>query len=375
MSTIKQLFNFPTLKLNTPIIREWMRTYPIECEYPLVDKNCLVGIEVEIENMPKAPPAPILWKLTDDGSLRNHGREYISWPVRDKQIEYALRLLFKTIGATNYEFSQRCSIHVHMNARTMQVDQLRAMILLYIVFERALFAFVGHNREKNIHCVPLHDSNITYTFDAILNGTTRPQHAWMKYTALNLVPLQDKGTIEFRHMHGTDDMAKIMVWINLLLCIKLYAYRNNLNDIVDEIFALNSNSQYRHFTHKVFGEFAKYVFPDNYSADATMFMEKGSTLVKYYINSNTFAKTLVKELHNPKLSFYRPHLAAFRKQNQKTNKSPWPAIFEEQMTTQVNIGNTPHVEESIFAQFAQQQNLWIVSPPTPTTAFFDEEQP
>ena len=289
--TYRYFYKFPALRLGTAKLNEFMLNNSIPAEYNVVDKSSLFGIEVEVENLPDAPGASPFWALTDDGSLRNYGREYISRPIRGTQIEYALKLLFGRLKAYDYKFTPRCSIHVHCNARTMTPAQLHNMMLIYLIFEKVLFKFVGQDREKNIHCVPIGDSSILNRLSDIIFARASPGD-WMKYTAVNLVPLNEKGTIEFRHMHGTDDIGKIMAWINIILKMKLYAYKTDVEQVKNEIFQLNSNSLYRQFAVKVFGEYANALVDGIQYSDFSTFMEDGVVKAKKSFATNDYLTSL-----------------------------------------------------------------------------------
>ena len=82
----------------------------------------------------------------------------------------------------------------------------------------------------------------------------------MKYTALNLLPIHDRGTIEFRHMAGTKDIEHLMTWINLILSLKKFALRNEPEYIWHRIETLNTTSEYRMFAEEVFGILAQHLF-------------------------------------------------------------------------------------------------------------------
>lgn len=283
---IRDLFKFKPLNLWADVIEAEKVKVPLPLSWPILDKKCLVGIEVEVENLETYPTYNKLWSVIEDGSLRNNGREFISAPIQGETIEYAVRRLFLDLEKHKPIFSKRCSVHVHMNARTMTCEQVYAMMLTYLVLEKTLFKWIGEDRAKNIHCVPLRECKLTSIFPHILSGTTMAS-MWMKYTAVNLVPLEGKGTIEFRHMHGTGDADRILTWISLLLKIKLYCYKRTLQSVKDELFALNTNSEYIGFVHKVFEEYTKVL--DISAKD----LEEGVSLIKLYTESDAYMRSLV----------------------------------------------------------------------------------
>lgn len=85
-------------------------------------------------------------------------------------------------------------------------------------------------------------------------GGVNPFKTWQKYTALNLVPVNTQGSIEFRHLEGTCDVKRIMGWINLISRMYNHAIYNPLNQIKMEIVGMNTVSNYREWLDNVFKE-------------------------------------------------------------------------------------------------------------------------
>jgi len=225
----------------------------------LTDKTSYVGIEIEVENVPRVPDGnwPILWRTEEDRSLRNSGIEFISLALKGEQIPYALLSLCEALP-NSVQFSGRTSVHVHLNVQDKTPEEIAKIVLTYLPLERLLFAFAGEHREKNIFCVPLYDIEMTDNlFSAIKKLDTKEikqlQSENYRYSALNLGPVTTFGTMEFRHLGGTKDVSRILTWINLILSIQKYALSTNLDELIKEIIALNTNSQYRNFAQKIFG--------------------------------------------------------------------------------------------------------------------------
>lgn len=221
----------------------------------LVQPNFVFGIELEVENIREQMNQPKYynyWSATNDASLRNNGIEFVSNPMKAFQIEKALRQI-KELNP-NYEpvFSERTSTHVHMNARDLTLNQILALTLVYASVEKLLYNWVGHNRDKNIFCVPLYNTNYLQYFSAIVEHPDNLQFTWMKYAGYNLLPLRSKGTVEFRHLYGTWDTETILQWINFLSCMKLYVKQNNLESIYDAISQLNTDSTYVSYIQGIF---------------------------------------------------------------------------------------------------------------------------
>ena len=244
---------------------------------PLVNPLIYLGIEVEAEHVSnKYPPIQIpgSWNVTDDGSLKEWGGEYVSRPIRFKYIEMELRRLFMAIPKA--VFSPRTSIHIHMNSRDFTGEELLNFLLLYLIFERNLYDFSG-NRWLNNFCIPLH-SNTHMAKNAIdrIGVGVLENIPWCKYHGLNILPLTGEegsssnyGTIEFRHMVGNNNVEYIMNWCNLIVSLKLAAKKMSREFILDAL-------QYDKCT---FVSFVIAVFGD-WSHLLQLYLPKNSSMLK-----------------------------------------------------------------------------------------------
>lgn len=222
---------------------------------PVADGDLIVGLELEIENFVNRPTEYFGFMYHEDNSLRNNGVEWVTTPTKLKFLEPLLQSFFDTAKVSDNNYSERCSVHVHVNCQDMTLEQISNVVLLYQVFERMLFDFVGNDRDKNIFCVPWSQANTCINiYNVISNWDYRQLRNWQKYTALNLLPLMQKGTVEYRHLHGTHDVSKIMTWVNLLCCIHSYAKRANAEELRNTIMELNTSSAYEQLLNGVFAQ-------------------------------------------------------------------------------------------------------------------------
>jgi hypothetical protein len=126
------------------------------------------------------------------------------------------------------------------------MDELKKFVLLYVLFEPAFFHFAGEKRKNNIHCVPL-----TYTALAANYGNTIGSQAqqWSKYTAFNLLPVRNQGSVEFRHLGGTGDVNRYVKWLTMikdlrdaalddrsLILSRILGTRQNITELYASIF-------------------------------------------------------------------------------------------------------------------------------------------
>jgi len=221
--------------------------------------DLIVGLELEIERWP-TPPEDCRHRgftFTSDGSLRNSGVEAITKPTKLKNIPNLLKSFFTHFEVTEDNYSDRCSIHVHVNCQDLSVEQVRTICLLYQAVERILFNFVDDSRRGNIFCVPWCESGVADRFvPRFLDDPVSTIRIWQKYSALNLLPLRELGTIEFRHLEGTCDLGKIITWLDIISHIFSYATSVDYQELKTTILKMNTVSNYGEFINTVFGDVA-----------------------------------------------------------------------------------------------------------------------
>ena len=193
----------------------------------------LTGIEYEIESITNHGNAgKFLKNVTEDGSLRNNGYEYITnIHEYDKQLK-VFKQLHETLKYGEDAFTHRTSIHVHVNMLGLEVKQLKQFILLYVLTEPLFFKFVGKERENSVFCVPLYQTYLSQQYHK--SSQWLAQH-WHKYTAFNLLPLEIQGSIEFRHMFGTNDFNKFETWLSSIKSLYDFVVENPQYNLMREI--------------------------------------------------------------------------------------------------------------------------------------------
>lgn len=244
--------------------------------------NYGVGVEIEIENCNGVGCRG--WRTEADGSLRNNGVEYKTpYGTRVLGAYTALTQIQAMFAGERFEnpgsnvFTERCSVHVHIDVRNLSLEQLNSVLLLYILVENAFFSYAGNERKHNIFCVPLTQSIVGFqelSFQQVIQRDAE------KYAACNLKALKLFGTIEFRHMEGNDDADRIFTWIILISCLLYYAETVSNDEIMQEIVTLKYESQYDKFLAKIFGAYSQYLridrnVLDEAVSDAKLFFTKG----------------------------------------------------------------------------------------------------
>lgn len=260
---LQQFINYPGLSTQR-MRHQKFEQQKTNLQYPYTFKNpsCLIGIEIEVENIQDsiAEYLQYYWEETEDHSLRNYGREYRSIPLRAAQIPYALEYLKTTLDNTNpdYQFSNRCSVHIHLNVRDFTMEQLACFVILYSIYEKHFFHIAGTKRENNIFCVPLWKTNHLPPKDGLIDPIYYKE--WHKYLALNCGSVFGSehnkcfGTIEFRHLYGTLDHNILYPWINSIIALREASIRYKLDDLLLELDTANTTSNYLSWYCDIFGE-------------------------------------------------------------------------------------------------------------------------
>lgn len=190
------------------------------------------GCEFELESIREVDLTTNLFRdCTEDNSLRNNGREFITKPLSMSEAIQAHASLFNG-KAVQYECmddvcTDRCSTHVHVNFQDVEADKVKQFIRLYALIEPLFFNAVAESRQNNIYCVPL--SSTTLLRKVLSADLSYLTEIWHKYAAFNVKPLAQLGTIEFRHFEATMDTAKVSRWLRMIEALYMF----NMNTEVD----------------------------------------------------------------------------------------------------------------------------------------------
>lgn len=196
--------------------------------HPLVNGVHRVGVEIELENITtRLSRSSRYWRQIEDGSLRNNGAEFIfSAPYGGVDLFHAVVEIDSHLHALKPDANVRCSTHVHVDVRDMNAQQIKYMILAYMVMERILFRCSGWHRYRNNFCIAL---GFAESMIRVLSSNWHHQDrrfaqgvvsGWDKYTAINLLPMRDKGSIEFRISEPKWRKGQLLRLCNRFLALK-----------------------------------------------------------------------------------------------------------------------------------------------------------
>lgn len=223
-----------------------------------------IGLEFEYENAPLSSWPSItspLWNFflaKEDGSLRDNGLELAyNSPSYGKDISDSLEALSKECKISRWVVNARTGLHVHLDVRDMDQEDLFRLFQIYALFEYILFKFVGDARESSNFCVPWFRCSEQFraisTLTRTIQENSRAQRTFgdlTRYVALNVASLTKFGSLEFRHMQNTLDFDRIHIWIKLVMLIKRAALALNFEK--DELLIEISKAGPEGFLQKVF---------------------------------------------------------------------------------------------------------------------------
>jgi hypothetical protein len=245
-------------------------TTPQKCYGRKTNSGLLVGIEVELEKV-QLLKHPDGWTELKDGSLKDRGMEFTIPVWHTHALEY-LKDLFNSVK--NPEASSRCSVHIHADVTTFTVDQIKSLIILYTIFERALYRYSGNRWDSN-YCVPIQTWAIGMNLNYMGFGDIAIR--FMKYSGLNVFPDEGKlGTVEFRHMAGNKNPEYISDWINIIVRLVKYSKNQDYPILLNRINDMRATSQYWELFKDIFGDYRMILNYSTFDKD----VEEGITFAK-----------------------------------------------------------------------------------------------
>lgn len=225
---VKKAVGIPGMKMNKPLI---VSNFSMD-----------IGLELEIEanrgtqlprdhhlDVVRSKRSATSWRSVNDGSLRGEAREFIlNQPCYVDEVPELVNGLFNVIQSQGsvIENSNRCSTHVHINMGNKTVNIITSVICLWGVFEQALIEYNGEERQSNHFCLSFKDSNsVLDAWNHFLRfGRSPGERAGnIKYSALNILTLWQKGSLEFRCGKPSDEPTFPIKWATFIYKLARYA--------------------------------------------------------------------------------------------------------------------------------------------------------
>lgn len=234
----------------------------------VLNTNKDFGIEIEVEGRSLPNVESKYWESKDDHSLRGESREYISnGPQYYKDLIPALDELKAAFheNGSKLQMSFRTSVHVHINMTQQNIDQIQAMIYLYLLYEDAFLNYAGEERNGNRFCLGFKDAEglVQSIIDLVnVENIHRIDGNQLRYASLNIASLNQFGTLEFRALRGTIDSAIIQPWVGMLIGLRSMA---NVMGSASSVYRYLMELGIEKFTKNVFGQWLNiFRYPNMY---------------------------------------------------------------------------------------------------------------
>ena len=201
-----------------------------------------VAIELELSSLSDSSPL-LDWAhesgagLVEDGSIPDKGCEINTNPASGdvflSEMKHLSHALKESGGASN----EKCGLHVHIDASDYSQYDLRRLVMLWSLVERAMFDLAGKRRIESHYCQPsavryvgvlTNPESITTVpaqwrkglaaslYDVELGAKVarhkQDRYNDARYYALNIHSFFFRKTIEFRLHEGTTDKAALENW-------------------------------------------------------------------------------------------------------------------------------------------------------------------
>lgn len=243
MNTVIEIYGVPPPKNYYPSEEQrefFAAKVPTKAPFPLIkDINCGWELEVEgisAENVTLAyNKYPLIYCThTEDGSLKDYGKEYIAkGPLMNEHLENSLIELnyINSLLKNGFNFTHRCSFHVHLNVADLPLSQVDAITTLYMLAEPLFMSYCENHRRGSSYCIPLNALQMTKKeLQAVFHKET-------KYWAMSFNRITDLGTLEFRALHGTVNLELLFTWVSIIQSLKVAAkqFNQKISKILNEI--------------------------------------------------------------------------------------------------------------------------------------------
>lgn len=228
----------------------------------------LIGVEIEAEGKGLKEVDSKYWRTENDGSLRGHYPEekaefVMKGPIPREEVSVALKSIKQLLKESEFDFSYRTSVHVHVNVQELTYVQLLNYIYTYLLLEEPLMNYCGKSRKANRFCLRLGDAEGLLDIVAKMfqdgEGMIAIGNDNVRYSSINLAAIGKYGSLEFRGMRGNIDPAVNLTWVEALCNVREYAMsKASPREIRDEIEKIGSVK----FFNKVLGDVApSFVYP------------------------------------------------------------------------------------------------------------------
>lgn len=210
-----------------------MTTFGIEIEFLMpqgwdtyrVANELAQRAELPVRAATRSAAAGMGWKVVSDASVQQFGRvgmEVVS-PILEERDFDKIRQICRALSEIGARVNRTCGLHVHVGARSLSLDSMKRLAILYGQCEPFLDQLLPPSRrgDLNTYCKSLKQHmNVqrVLTAHSVTHIAQGIQSA-SRYVKLNFTSYWRHGTVEFRQHSGTIDPEKIINWA--LLCSRM----------------------------------------------------------------------------------------------------------------------------------------------------------
>lgn len=289
-------------------------TYEVRLNQPVYRRSYDgdIGLEIEVEgngfqSCMYAHRDGYQWVMHNDQSLRGDGaREYIlNFPCAVSAVPDMVHELFNHFQRTgaNPRESNRTSVHVHLNAQGLKINELCSWMVIWGILEDVLVNYCGPYRVGNLFCLRIRDCD--WAVDKMVEMFQTGQPAVFRdnarYLAMNPHSLNKFQSLEFRSMRGTFDPDVINDWVDILWRLKTFALTfKNPEDIPG---AFSGDGPYGFLERAIGDRHTREVLHANRDDNAERLIWGGMRRVQPVIYSMPWSKLMPEidsiPIHNP----------------------------------------------------------------------------
>jgi hypothetical protein len=187
-----------------------------------------VGVELEIEGT-NLPHDVVGFTEKPENSLRGESVEYVTKGAMTRgTLDTRLTDLCEKLQG-RAKLTVRASTHIHLNMQRCTVRVFLGTLILFTCIEPLLLRICGPLRNGNLFCMPTYDTgDITQYTESLshylIHGAYSSWPKRGKYASLNIDPVREFGSIEFRCFPNSVDKDEILKWCDWVINIRRKAY-------------------------------------------------------------------------------------------------------------------------------------------------------
>ena len=174
------------------------------------------------------------WKKQHDGSLGDGGREYASPILQGDQGFLAIERFAEKLRQWGYFIRRECGLHVHIDGRDLDFEDIRKLLKLVLNFEVVIYAMLPESRFTGSYSVPLarfpksrirksvkneEDLKVLWYGNERNRVNLKSKFHSSRYYGVNIHSWFFRRSVEFRYHSGTLDPEKILTFIQICQAI------------------------------------------------------------------------------------------------------------------------------------------------------------